>query len=111
MKVISKIALVLALTTHMSGYAAQEEELKQAAAPATAEVNYQWTETFKTNAGPITHTPQFVRFGFMTCGQGMTMSEGSSFNGFVFPATLELSVKSSRDEFIAAIKRAQIWKD
>ncbi|WP_010299541.1 hypothetical protein [Candidatus Odyssella thessalonicensis] len=72
-----------------------------------------WTESFPTITplGNITHTPTAIKFGFLTVGKELHSSKGSSINGFVFPNTLELYTNSTREEFIAALKRAGIYKE
>ena len=82
-----------------------------AAAPSSDESKSagNWTETFTTTAGEIEHTPSYIKFGFLTAGQGISMSGGSNFNGFVFPKDLNIETNSTREAFVAALKASGIY--
>ncbi|MBX3457089.1 MAG: hypothetical protein KF820_01835 [Candidatus Paracaedibacteraceae bacterium] len=92
--------LFLSLIVASSVFAAEPQQEQQLG---------NWTETFQTAAGPIEHTPTSTRMGFISCGKSMKMSAGSNINGFVFPANLELTTNSTREQFVTALKAGKIY--
>jgi len=87
----------------LSTFSLAQETEKQSDNPGN------WTDTFQTLAGPIVHTPNFVRMGFMTVGEKLTMSKGSRINDFAFPADLTLRTDFTRDQFVTALTKGQIY--
>lgn len=67
-----------------------------------------WTATYQTRIGAITHTPENVQMEGMTSEMPLTMFAGSSFNDYQFSADLKLCVNSSPEEFFAALVNAGI---
>ncbi|HCU07063.1 MAG TPA: hypothetical protein DIC42_05755 [Holosporales bacterium] len=77
-----------------------------APAPAT-EIAGNWTEVFQTRVGPVTHTPTFVKLGFMQAGTGVQF-DCASFNDVPLTAPLNLLTNSTRAAFVAAMQASGI---
>lgn len=74
-----------------------------------------WTETFETNIGPVTHTPTTLLVGRSKNGTILMESNSKVENkysltieGIVIPRGLVLEVNSSREQFIQAMKDSGI---
>lgn len=117
MKILCQTLAVIGVITASTYAADAGDENPVTAAPRVSQseveakaVDYNWTEIFHTLAGPILHTPKFTQFMFMSSGKGLNLNT-KVLNGITLHEPLELKTRSTREEFIAAIKKAGIWKD
>ena len=67
----------------------------------------QWTEKFQTKVGEVVHAPDRVSMGFMSAGTCLNM-DAKLFNGVPLKSPLILEVNSTREQFIAAMKKSGI---
>jgi len=84
---------------------AQLEDVAETEEPV---VDYQWTETFSTKVGSVVHTPDRVSMGFISCGETLNFN-CKVFNGVTMAGPLVLHVKSSREDFITAMRSSGIY--
>ncbi|PJD91381.1 MAG: hypothetical protein CK424_07100 [Legionella sp.] len=57
------------------------------------------------NEYTIRHTPSNVRFLFMSAGQCMHLSKGSSINGLVMPENIDLCTNLNVDDFTKEMQK------
>lgn len=108
MKYFKLMIATLALSN--ASWAADDLDRKGAKPQMGPVVDYNWTQTFQTKVGPITHTPQGVQFMGMRTGGKLSFGP-TNLNGVSCPNGLKLDTVSTKEQFIAALKAAGIWKD